>query len=994
MMPALSKKQQKFMGIVRSIQKGEQPASKFNKDAQDVAKDMKKKDVKDFASTKHKGLPMKKEILGKLKEMIKQELSEYTYGVGDVVKDVNPTCPHFGAQGKVKSVNPKSVIFIVKNKGKNFKPGMELEKSHDQMKKMKESVNEMSAKSKKIISKLGKKEKEMFIDMVDMLGFDQVMADYKRDKKAFKQALKDMSESVIQERNDEVQTGKDYTKLWLQSINLIIKQANGLKGALAKHPIKRDVNKLKAVKKLFEKFIKPAIEKEGADNRHYAPNQTQLKKYLANSKFKVSTRILRQTIESSNGYDENSWYYLGDKEQSLIKKMGKVLYDVENKMDKANLENVNESMSPSQLKKMRDDFEKTGDLPPHLKKFALDLKILKKKHKVKNIVVPGLEWMSDMKENINEDGHTDVASAKRKAMLMVEYSNKLLNKLNGMNKEDSLPSWWSDKITLSQNYLEKATNYLLNPVESVNESKKEKDQIIRYLQGLGFDERTAKKAVAKSYNYISKAYRNTGTQYKGDLIANILNKKESVNESRDFEKLYKFFSKKDYFGLKRVMKTQLGNYKRALKKGDKGAQKYSEKDVINSVNRMIKNRAKFTYDELKKAIKKKDIKALKSKLRYDQPYSLAIFNQITGKKLPKNTRDIHSFLDNQFMKESVFAVRQDKIKNGERFPKKPNFNYDPEKGKSRIRKVNETMKPSAIKKMRAEFERTGELPPHLKKFVKDVNILKKKHKVKNIVVPGLEWMSDMKESVNEASVSQVRSTISRVKKQLMKKWAKKGGYENFGQKELRNLKSKFKENPYGSPEERQISQMLSSFDNWAMNYSGDMRESINEDGHTDVASSKRKVMIMVDDSNKLLNKLNGMNKEDSLPSWLSDKITLASDYLHKATHYLLNPVESVNEAMSKSQASELLKQLGGNKFISMTGAKNLTFSGLGLVMQIGKNSKGVTHVRFKLSSKDLYDIDFLSIRGSNVKTKSKEKGVYGDQLGVMIKKNTGLNIRL
>ena len=67
--------------------------------------------------------------------------------------------------------------------------------------------------------------------------------------------------------------------------------------------------------------------------------------------------------------------------------------------------------------------------------------------------------------------------------------------------------------------------------ESVNESKKEKDQIIRYLQGLGFDERTAKKAVAKSYNYISKAYRNTGTQYKGDLIANILTKKESVNEA-------------------------------------------------------------------------------------------------------------------------------------------------------------------------------------------------------------------------------------------------------------------------------------------------------------------------------------------------------------------------------------------------------------------------------------------------------------------------------
>ena len=64
--------------------------------------------------------------------------------------------------------------------------------------------------------------------------------------------------------------------------------------------------------------------------------------------------------------------------------------------------------------------------------------------------------------------------------------------------------------------------------ESINESKKEKDQIIKYLQVLGFDKRTAKNAVAKSYNYISKAYRNTGTQYKGDLIARILKKNESV----------------------------------------------------------------------------------------------------------------------------------------------------------------------------------------------------------------------------------------------------------------------------------------------------------------------------------------------------------------------------------------------------------------------------------------------------------------------------------
>ena len=84
------------------------------------------------------------------------------------------------------------------------------------------------------------------------------------------------------------------------------------------------------------------------------------------------------------------------------------------------------------------------------------------------------------------------------------------------------------------------------------------------------------------------------------------------------------------------------------------------------------------------------------------------------------------------------------------------------------------------------------------------------------------------ETINEASVSQARSIVKRVKKQLMKKWAKKGGYENFGQKELRKMKDKLDYNPYGSPQERQISKMLDAFNDWAMNYSGDMRESINE----------------------------------------------------------------------------------------------------------------------------------------------------------------------
>ena len=57
-MPAVSKKQQKFFGIVRAIQKGEMTPT--TPETAKASEDMKKSDVKKFASTKHKGLPEKK----------------------------------------------------------------------------------------------------------------------------------------------------------------------------------------------------------------------------------------------------------------------------------------------------------------------------------------------------------------------------------------------------------------------------------------------------------------------------------------------------------------------------------------------------------------------------------------------------------------------------------------------------------------------------------------------------------------------------------------------------------------------------------------------------------------------------------------------------------------------------------------------------------------------------------------------------------------------
>ena len=57
-MPAKSKKQQRFFGMIRNIQKGLHKG-KVPKDLADKAKSIKPSAVEDYASTKHKDLPEK-----------------------------------------------------------------------------------------------------------------------------------------------------------------------------------------------------------------------------------------------------------------------------------------------------------------------------------------------------------------------------------------------------------------------------------------------------------------------------------------------------------------------------------------------------------------------------------------------------------------------------------------------------------------------------------------------------------------------------------------------------------------------------------------------------------------------------------------------------------------------------------------------------------------------------------------------------------------------
>ena len=104
-MPAVSKKQQRFFGIVRAIQKGEMAPT--TPETAKAAADMKKSDVKDFASTKHKKLPEKKvakeatdfaqrdKIMKKAKPLHKHLYSRLHKKdtSGDVNEESNPRIP-------------------------------------------------------------------------------------------------------------------------------------------------------------------------------------------------------------------------------------------------------------------------------------------------------------------------------------------------------------------------------------------------------------------------------------------------------------------------------------------------------------------------------------------------------------------------------------------------------------------------------------------------------------------------------------------------------------------------------------------------------------------------------------------------------------------------------------------------------------------------------------------------------------------------------------
>ncbi len=107
-----------------------------------------------------------------------------------------------------------------------------------------------------------------------------------------------------------------------------------------------------------------------------------------------------------------------------------------------------------------------------------------------------------------------------------------------------------------------------------------------------------------------------------------------------------------------------------------------------------------------------------------------------------------------------------------------------------------------------------------------------------------------------------------------------------------------------------------------------------------------------------------------------------------------------------SIAQTILEQLGGNKFIAMTGSRNFVSDGNTLRMQLAKNCSKANRLYITLDADDTYTMHFFMYRAGRFNSKTctfsqdkqedvyKVSGIYCDQLQEIFTRITGMYTHL
>jgi hypothetical protein len=201
-MPATSIKQQQAMGIARAIQKGEIKPKKGTTSAK-IAKTMKPKDVKDFASTEHEGLPkkVKKENAdGAIDTLYMVKMPYNGCDANSLVAPINPL------QGSEHPHDQVHGVFPDQDQAQKVAEGL-YEDHCTRMEALEEKKHDVAQKITKAIEEFEKKRKEH----VDMAKADPKNASQHKDHIAkFATKIDDlMSKLEKVERSKKPVTGKE-----------------------------------------------------------------------------------------------------------------------------------------------------------------------------------------------------------------------------------------------------------------------------------------------------------------------------------------------------------------------------------------------------------------------------------------------------------------------------------------------------------------------------------------------------------------------------------------------------------------------------------------------------------------------------------------------------------------------------------------------------------------------------------------------------------------
>lgn len=87
-------------------------------------------------------------------------------------------------------------------------------------------------------------------------------------------------------------------------------------------------------------------------------------------------------------------------------------------------------------------------------------------------------------------------------------------------------------------------------------------------------------------------------------------------------------------------------------------------------------------------------------------------------------------------------------------------------------------------------------------------------------------------------------------------------------------------------------------------------------------------------------------------------------------------------------AQTIINQLGGNKFVVMTGAKNFLYDQNSLMFSIGRGAKsGINKIKIELNN-DLYNVVFWNTKKTEY-TISQFENVYAEELTSLFTNETG-----